>query len=228
MSFVRSIWAVFSKMWTSEQGLSVFLVLLVLMAFVLPPLVPIGAPGRFLADAVFSLLLLSGVASVSRWRWAFYLMTSVASAALLVRWLSWFYSISATVVLREWAFLATLVTFFVVVLARVLRGGVVTIQRIEGAIAAYVLLGLSWASAYKLVALAHPGAFAGVLNAADGGGELIYFSFVTLTTMGYGDITPIHPIARSLAITEALTGQLYIAILLARLVSLELHGRRSA
>jgi hypothetical protein len=76
------------------------------------------------------------------------------------------------------------------------------------------------------VALAHPGAFAGALNAADGGGELIYFSFVTLTTMGYGDITPIHPIARSLAITEALTGQLYIAILLARLVSLELHGRR--
>ncbi len=65
---------------------------------------------------------------------------------------------------------------------------------------------------------------------AAGGGEdtlqpWLYFSFVTLTTMGYGDITPIHPAARSLAVLEALVGQLYPAILLARLVSLEVQSR---
>jgi hypothetical protein len=49
---------------------------------------------------------------------------------------------------------------------------------------------------------------------------LIYFSFVTLTTVGYGDVTPVHPLARSLALMEGLTGQLYPAILLARLVTL--------
>jgi hypothetical protein len=55
--------------------------------------------------------------------------------------------------------------------------------------------------------------------------RLIYFSFVTLTTVGYGDMAPIHPLTRSLATLEALVGQLYPAILIARLVSLELHAR---
>jgi Ion channel len=55
--------------------------------------------------------------------------------------------------------------------------------------------------------------------------NLIYFSFVTLTSTGYGDIVPIHPIARSLANLEAIIGQLYPATLLARLVTLELEGR---
>ena len=64
------------------------------------------------------------------------------------------------------------------------------------------------------------GAFSG---SGFGGAErpdFVYFSFVTLTTVGYGDVTPVHPLARSLAVAEALTGQLYPAILLARLVSL--------
>ena len=55
---------------------------------------------------------------------------------------------------------------------------------------------------------------------------LTYYSFVTLTTMGYGDIMPVHPLARALAVLEALTGQLYLTILLARLVSLELRSRQ--
>jgi voltage-gated potassium channel Kch len=56
--------------------------------------------------------------------------------------------------------------------------------------------------------------------------RLIYFSFATLTTVGYGDITPVHPIARSLAMLEALIGQLFPVILIARLVSMELYYRR--
>jgi voltage-gated potassium channel Kch len=55
---------------------------------------------------------------------------------------------------------------------------------------------------------------------------LAYYSFVTLTTVGYGDITPVHPVARSLAIAEALVGQLYPAILIARLVAMEIESRR--
>jgi voltage-gated potassium channel Kch len=56
--------------------------------------------------------------------------------------------------------------------------------------------------------------------------RFVYFSFVTLTTVGYGDITAVHPLARTLVIAEALTGQLFPAILLARLVSMELHHSR--
>jgi hypothetical protein len=113
--------------------------------------------------------------------------------------------------------------FCLVLLRQVFRQGLVTRQRIEGAVAAYLLLGLVWASAYRLVSLQIPDAFTGAVPHQD---ELsagwVYYSFVTLTTMGYGDITPVAPMARSLAVLEALTGQLYPAILLGRLVSLQL------
>jgi hypothetical protein len=87
-------------------------------------------------------------------------------------------------------------------------------------VAAYLLLGLGWALAYELVALLDAGAFSGTGLAGSPRYPFVYFSFVTLTTLGYGDVTPVHPVARSLAIAEGLTGQLYPAILLARLVSL--------
>jgi hypothetical protein len=87
-------------------------------------------------------------------------------------------------------------------------------------VAAYLLLGIIWAHAYALVALQRPGAFAGPVSPGDGPRAFFYFSFVTLATLGYGDVLPVHPAARSLATLEAVTGTLYIAILLARLVSL--------
>ena len=111
-----------------------------------------------------------------------------------------------------------------VVLAQTFRAGPVNFHRIQGAVAAYLLLGLAWALAYELVSLLAAGAFS---FAGSGGPErpdFVYFSFVTLTTVGYGDVTPVHPVARSLAVAEALTGQLYPAILLARLVSLATGG----
>jgi voltage-gated potassium channel Kch len=85
---------------------------------------------------------------------------------------------------------------------------------------------LIWAFAYGLVILHAPQAFhADELTVQHGPltPTLIYFSCATLTTVGYGDITPIHPIARSLAMLEAFVGQLFPAILIARLVAMELH-----
>jgi hypothetical protein len=87
-----------------------------------------------------------------------------------------------------------------------------------------LLLGLVWANAYALLHLIHPDAFSGAVGKAPGALTWIYYSFVTLTTMGYGDITPVHPIARSLAISEALSGQLYIAVTLARLMALHVSA----
>jgi hypothetical protein len=149
----------------------------------------------------------------------------ITVVALLVRWASWLFPTAELAVWREISTLTTLVTLFCVVLALVFRRGPITMRRIEGAMAVYLLLGFSWAHAYELVALWHPGAFTG---AVDGSGSLAwtYYSFVTLTTMGYGDIVPVHPLARAGAVLEALTGQLYLTILLARLVSLELQSRR--
>jgi hypothetical protein len=114
----------------------------------------------------------------------------------------------------------------VVVLERVLRAGPVTVHRINGAIAAYLLLAVIFANAYELVELLRPGSFGGA-TVARGWGGFLYFSQVTLFTVGYGDITPVAAGVRSLAMLEGMIGQLFPAILLARLVALEIEDRRS-
>ena len=70
-----------------------------------------------------------------------------------------------------------------------------------------------------------PDAFSGACSAADSPRAFFYFSFVTLATVGYGDVLPVHPVARSLAMLESVTGSLYLAILVARLVSLSVSSR---
>ena len=105
----------------------------------------------------------------------------------------------------------------------------VTSHRIRGAIAAYLLFGITWSILYGLLDQTLPQAFnlpaAAGLYGPDRQEQLTYFSFVTLATLGYGDITPIHGVSRMFAIMEALIGQLYPATLLARLVSLEVTHR---
>jgi hypothetical protein len=119
-----------------------------------------------------------------------------------------------------------------VVVARAVFGpGRITYHRVVGAVLLYLTIGLIFVALYGFVALAAPGAFTN-LPALHGdfavAGNLIYFSFVTLTTTGYGDIAPLHPYARSLANVEAIIGQIYPATLLARLVTLELTHERGS
>jgi hypothetical protein len=100
-----------------------------------------------------------------------------------------------------------------------------------GAVAAYLLIGMVWSLAYYLVTLWIPEAFSVQGSFAPGGREslqsqLFYFSFVTLTTLGYGDIVAVHPIVRMLVILEGVIGQLFPAILIARLVSLQVQSKQ--
>lgn len=107
---------------------------------------------------------------------------------------------------------------------RVFSGDEVNIFRIEGAIAAYIIFGLMFAFGYMLIYVVDPSAFNlhERLQMGDhrSGFHFVYFSFVTLCTLGYGDISPVSHIAQSVAIFEALFGILFPAILIARLVGL--------
>ena len=208
-------WRALRRFWESDPGLSVFLGLLVLFLFVLPPLVEPEGSGRGLViDVGLSVLLLAGVAAVSAHPAVRAVLFVLVVGALVVRWGP--FSAPATAL----AALVTVVAMTFVVLVQAFRAGSVNVHRIQGAVAAYLLLGLAWALAYETVALLAAGAFSSTVPAEAERGRFIYFSFVTLSTLGYGDVTPVHPVARSLAVAEALTGQLYPAILLARLVSL--------
>ena len=114
-----------------------------------------------------------------------------------------------------------------VVAREVFASGNINYHRIMGAILLYLVAGMTCVALFLLVGLAFPKSFSG-LSFEDNQAlpsHLIYFSFVTLTTVGYGDIVPVHPIARSLCNLESIIGQLYPATLLARLVSLEVAGR---
>jgi hypothetical protein len=109
----------------------------------------------------------------------------------------------------------------------VFEPGRITYHRVTGAILLYLTIGLVFVALYSLVGAVSPTAFNGLTVAARVSlpSDLVYFSFTTLTTVGYGDILPVHPVARSLSNIEAIVGQLYPATLLARLVSL---GERPA
>src|SRR5262249_16431504 len=106
--------------------------------------------------------------------------------------------------------------------------GPITMHRARGAIAVYLLLGLIWAFGYRLVDIHIPGAlhFNTLPTAHEGPmARYVYFSLVTLTSLGYGDIIPVHPLARSLAVCEGVVGQLYPAILIAGLVGMAWPSR---
>jgi Ion channel len=109
--------------------------------------------------------------------------------------------------------------------------GRITFRRLQGALVLYLNLGTIFASAYHLIWDMNPDAFAH-LGAAPAGHSpsqiavMLYFSFSTLTTTGFGDIVPVNPFARGLANLEAIVGQFFLTITVARLVTLELEDRR--
>jgi Ion channel len=122
------------------------------------------------------------------------------------------------------------VSFVIVQLLRhVLTAEDVDSQVLCASISAYLLLGLLWTFCYWLVAELIPGAFS--FNTASGGEasmkgfDACYFSFITLCTVGYGDITPVAKVARMLAALEAMVGLLYVAVLIARLVAIKSESR---
>ena len=220
-----------SRFWLSEWSLSALLVLLVIDGFVIGPLAELGIVHDILPPVVFSLVLVAGMGAALRSRRFRWLVAALVGVSLIVRWASHVYP-SLTLARAESA--SSLVWGLVLaglVLVQVYRPGPINLHRVQGAIAVYVMLAFIWAHAYKVLVLGDPGAF----NFSTAGmspqsltHRLSYFSVVTLTTVGYGDIVPVSPVARALATLEALTGQLFPAVLLARLVSLELwhHQQR--
>jgi voltage-gated potassium channel len=133
-----------------------------------------------------------------------------------------------------YAHLILLLSFFVwmtwVAARQVLFTGDITENDIVGAICIYMLLGLIWAMLYLFIAELSPGAFNGLPQAPwlENFAEAVYFSFVTITTLGYGDISPVQPLPRFLVLMEAIVGVFYMAILVASLIGVRMSARQAA
>jgi voltage-gated potassium channel Kch len=118
------------------------------------------------------------------------------------------------------------------IMGYVLASGPVTGNKIAGAISAYLLMGIIWSVVYSLFYLFQPESFA-MPEVLRGDGSLgfwsFYFSFTTLTTLGYGDVVPRLPAVQSYAVMEAACGQIFLSVLIARLVALQIvHGEDDA
>lgn len=215
----------FKEFWMGEASLTAFLFLLFLAIF-LGPFVD-SLPVRLLSSLFLLLLMVSGVINMSRQPAVRYLSGMIAGIAIVLRLLMHFSPSPAIMKWGSFASFVFLAMLTLVILYKVFSdNSPVTAHKIRGAVAAYLLIGITWAFLYGLLDQILPHAFslpaAGGEYSVERQGVITYFSFITLTTLGYGDITPTHDISRMFAVMEALIGQLYPATLLARLVSLEI------
>jgi Ion channel len=211
----------------SDRLLSVLTGLLLIMLFVVAPFHAAGIKMFEAFGAIVALVMVAGVLVISA--------SPTATLVILAGFsLNVFVVISRLIgpstydlYLVAAAWFVIVCTLAVVVARTVFAQGRISFHRIVGAVLLYLLIALAFVSLFMLVGLLVPNAFSGLVFEDNEklASNLIYFSFVTLTSTGYGDIYPVHPIARSLCNLETIIGQLYPATLLARLVSLEIAGR---
>lgn len=174
-----------------------------------------------------SVVLLASLYLVAKQRRQFIVGVVLALPTLGLNWAETLFDSTVYFYLVNLLHIAFFVYIEVFLIRYVLSTQRVTLDMIFAAMCAYLILGLAWMFVYSCIELRIPGSF----SLADAAGyraqlyEFLYYSFVTLSTVGYGDITPLNNFAKSWAIIEAIIGQFYLAIVLARLVGLHISSR---
>ena len=211
-----------------DGSLTLVVAILAAFLFALYPMIEVGAIAPWWLDIAFGLFMVAGATFLFEPRPLVKLFIALLVATVAVRFFEYAAPSRSLATVNAILVMLTAIALGLLLIARVTRDGRINIHRIVGACGTFLLLGLVYSQAYKLIALYIPDAFAiGGVPAGRGAMDYryVYYSFITLTSTGYGDITPLHPYARSLAAFEAITGQLYLAVLIARLVALEMEWR---
>jgi Ion channel len=209
---------------------SAFEFLISLLLFVVAtPFVEDLTHGAFVEALLLTFMLASAVLAVSNRRSTLLVATSLALLAIAGRWAHHFRPDLLPPAIYLSAGLALLCFVLVQYLRYILQAPVVTFLVLCAAVSTYLMLGLLWAMAYLLIATVQSDAFAFNAHPAATNAmtsfNAFYFSFVTLSTVGYGDIVPVSKVARMLAAMEATIGTLYVAMLIATLVSIHASSR---
>ena len=176
------------------------------------------------------ILILNGMTLIA----GVYAVSTIRRHVVIAAVISTIQVLSAVIHLKTGSILSDLIAFaliaifyiyvLAIVLAYVVKGTEVTGDEILGAVSIYLLLGFTWACFYRIVFSLQPEAFSVsetlLLSTGRSQPDFVYFSFITLLTVGYGDVRPISGIARSLAMLEGIVGVLYIGVFISRLLSL--------
>jgi len=198
-----------------------------LLVLLLNPFFGETVVGRIISNASVSAVALSAIYAVSGRKRVFTVALLLLLAILAARWSGHFLQNNALTLMADGLAIPFLVVTAGIVLSYVMRGEEVTADKISGAVCVYLLIGVTWGLLFSAIERLQPGSFqpGSAVDATSTGERLplfVYFSFVTLTTVGYGDVLPLSPLARSLAVVEAVLGQIYLATLIARLVGLHI------
>lgn len=189
------------------------------------PLIPLEQEW-FVVELMFDFILLSGVYTVGRTKhhWPFMTLTVIT---LAVRWGELMSGMSgldltALTLTSAWLFYAVWI-----IVTSLFKRTDVTVDTILAAIVTYMLIAVAFAMVFQIIELAAPDSFRGlpeniVEDRPALSNTMLYFSFVCITTMGYGDIVPTSGIAQPVAVLEGVFGQLYLAVMIARLVGLHI------
>jgi len=203
-------------------GRFLFLLISIVLMFALRPFLEDFIRISYLMDIFFFVIFLSAVYAISQKRSTFIIAFVMALLMEILIWVGHLTEISSFRTIGN--FLAVLFIGYTatVILAYLFTEDEITGDVIMGAICVYFLIGLVWAFIFFTLELFQPGSFQMPKGQGIDLSHFSYYSYVTLTTLGYGDITPISTQARSLALLEAIMGQLYLAILVARLVGIHI------
>ncbi|MDH7461402.1 ion channel [Chitinophagaceae bacterium 26-R-25] len=209
------------SLWAQEASLTVLLCILFIHIFIVIPFGQGTTFGRLVFFAFYICLLVTGILIFFE---NFILKLIVSILVVLIILGAVFRSPSLDVINNVLTVLYCMLLSWVVLL-RTFHDGPVTVHRVLGAVVVYLLISFIFALLYQTIYLIEGSvAFKGL--ASSDRKEFMYFSLTTLTTAGYGDINPSLPFSRSLANMEALIGQLYPAVLIARLVSMEFESSK--
>ena len=198
-----------------------FLLGSMVLMLVLRPFLEGYARVGLLTDIFFCLILLSGAYAFSQQGKAFFVALVIAFPALLLEVTSHFLLSEPIETIKRIAYALFFAYILVIILSHIFREKKVTEDLITGAVCAYFLLGMVWSFVFYFLEMARAGSFSFGTTIQQDAGSFMYYSFITLATVGYGDIVPLTSPARSLAALEAVTGQLYLAVTIARLVGVQ-------
>lgn len=217
-----------SEFWTEDRSLTALLVYLVINTFVILPFSHFRA-GEYSYSVIYSLMLLSGAFAMGVNLHTKVTVLMLAVISFLAQWAMRFNPAFALRITDDALSILFFMVLTIIVIRHIFREGDITFHRIQGAIAVYMIIGLIFSKAYHAVYLLDTHAFGMpeiVLDNESYYSRFVYFSYVTLTTLGYGDITAVNLGAKSLVMIEGLIGQLFPAIMITRLVTLELESRK--
>lgn len=213
----------------TKEGRFLYLLLILLGYILLAPFLQKFLHLKQLYHIFLTAVLLASIYAVRIHKKQFIAAVCLAVPMVLSVWFSYATPSQYMRILSAVTTLVFLIYTILLILVFVFSTRVVTHHVIFGAIAVYLLIGLAWSIVYAILESRIPGSFSQAPVADAPQPDLfIYFSFVTMTTLGYGDIIPLKPEARALVVGEALTGQIYMTVLIAWLVGLYVSRKSGA